>query len=181
MKNNQILGVGVFFVGVLTIGILSRGGGTARGVMYAAAQTRRPEIIRCPGDGNCLFSSIGFHVSKPHTVVRREIVDELRRGRERYVPFFTPKPTQPIRNRGQPGRDDLDTSHKSYDTYVDEMSRGGVWGGEMELSAAASIYKRPVIVRQSGGAYVYGDAYKNKTPIELLYNGSSHYDAIKRF
>jgi hypothetical protein len=167
MKNTGIITTGIIIATIGTIGLLTRGKITSS------------MIVRSPGDGNCLFSSIAVFVDRPSTVVRRDIVKELLFNRAVYLPFFTPK--QVIRGRGQPGIDQLDTRHVSYDKYIESMTVNGTWGGEMELSAAANVYKRPVIVRQSGGiSYVYGGGGKDKTPIELLYNGSSHYDAIKR-
>jgi hypothetical protein len=165
MKNTGIIATGIIIVSVSTIVLLTRG--------------RKSVIIRSPGDGNCLFSSIAVFVDRPSNTVRRDIVKELHFNRNVYLPFFTPK--QLVRGRGQPGIDQLDTRHVSYDKYITSMMDNGAWGGEMELSAAANVYKRPVIVRQRGGiSYVYGGGDKDTTPIELLYNGSSHYDAIKR-
>ena len=50
-----------------------------------------PVIIKCPGDGNCLFSAIGGATGDSSSKVRKKIVREMHKNRNYYEPFFTPK------------------------------------------------------------------------------------------
>ena len=145
----------------------------------------RHEIVRCPGDGNCLFHAISFSVDEPCEKVRRRIVKELHQHREKYMGFFTPSGLHQPRN----GRDIMDLNHTTYDKYLVNMLNPGVWGGEMEIAAAAEVYRRPVIVYSKsiynensryGGNAEGGNAEGGGAhPIKIYYNGSSHYDAIR--
>jgi hypothetical protein len=175
MKEIDIIATGLFVITISIIGIINIPSNNNK----ISTKTTQHEIVHCAGDGNCLFRAISFHVNEPHLHVRRRIVKELHVNRENYIPFFTPASN--TRNRGQPGRDMMDLNHETYDKYLANMLNAGVWGGEMELAAAAEVYRRPVIV-YSRSIYNeisrYGERFSTP-PIKIYYNGSSHYDAIR--
>ena len=130
--------------------------------------------VPSPGDGNCLFSSIGVSVGETCDKVRRRVVTELWRERSKYEPFFTSS----MMNKMYP-RDRHDLMDKTYPKYVERMLQPGQWGGELELSAASSVYERPIEVldRNFDTISTYGEG--DGEPIRVLYNGSSHYDGVK--
>ena len=95
----------------------------------------RAVVVPSPGDGNCLFSSIGTAVGENCDQVRRRIVGELWLRRDDYKPFFTPSTVNKMNLR-----DSHDLVDESYAKYVERMLKPGQWGGELELSAASAVY-----------------------------------------
>jgi hypothetical protein len=137
----------------------------------------KPIIIKCVGNGNCLFEAGGGATGNSAVKVRKKIVREMYKNRDYYEPFFTP------RNKNTTlSRDRMDTQDKSYDHYLERMTQQNQWGGNMELVAASKVYKRPVVVY---GPTPYdiietiGYEYLSKEPIKVLYNGLNHYDRIQ--
>jgi hypothetical protein len=137
------------------------------------------ERVPCPGNGNCLFASIGTSVGEDAGLVRKRVATELWSNRREYEPFFT----SAIKNKAN-ARDRHDLMDKTYPKYIERMLESGQWGGEMELKAASSVYGRKVEVldhsfhliseyEPSSGSGGRGE------PIRVLYNGSSHYDGVK--
>lgn len=138
------------------------------------------ERVPCPGNGNCLFASIGTSVGEDAGRVRKRIVTELWSNRREYEPFFT----SAIKNKAN-ARDRHDLMDKTYPKYIERMLKPGQWGGEMELKAASSVYGRKVEVLDHSfyliSEYAAGADSRvvGVEPIRVLYNGSSHYDGVK--
>ncbi|KAF7831576.1 OTU domain-containing protein [Senna tora] len=74
-----------------------------------------------------------------------------------------------------------------FDTYVSEIRKCNVWGGEPELLMASHVLQMPIVVYMKDGYYnggfkriaEYGqELYGNENPIMVVYNGSTHYDAL---
>lgn len=136
-----------------------------------------PIVIKCPGDGNCLFSAIGRATGHSSIKVRKKIVREMHNNRIYYEPFFTPKS-----KNTKITKDKMDVQDKSYNHYLERMTNQNQWGGQMELVAASKVYKRPVIVYGPTPTEIIetiGSEYFNKEPIKVLYNGNNHYDSIQ--
>jgi hypothetical protein len=135
---------------------------------------RKRYIESCPGDGNCLFCAIGVSVNKDHMTVRRSIVREMWKNKNRYEPFFTPRQLN-----NESNVDLIDKIDASYSSYLHRMLKKGQWGGEMEIVAASNVYKRPITVfsEKDAAKYFNEDTYLS-SPIEIFYNGSSHYDSV---
>lgn len=127
---------------------------------------------RVPGDGDCLFHSIGLAIGLPALTVRRAVVEHLLNSSNgkamlmRYVQSRTVK--------------DPDLR-----TYLRAMIRSGTWGGELELQSAADLYRRTVYVhlrRDPQNPLVFRPTHTGDSStlasIHLLYNGRNHYDAL---
>lgn len=126
-----------------------------------------------PGDGSCLFHSVGRHVGASASDLRRAVVAVLRR------------------------HPDLDVvgcsladwtqwyAGKSIGAYADELARPGAWGGGLELAILARMYGRPIDVfeRRSGDGPATCQRISRfesprpgrGAPLRLLYTGRSHY------
>jgi hypothetical protein len=138
----------------------------------------RKQVIDVPSDGNCLFASISYHVNDSPEETRKRIIGEMLNNRKEYEPFFT----KSSENR-HITTDSLDTMDLSYNHYLERMTRSGEWGGNMELSSASKVYKRPIVVYGPDSTTViqkFGDAKYNNTPIEIRYDGRSHYNIINK-
>ncbi|XP_073132415.1 OVARIAN TUMOR DOMAIN-containing deubiquitinating enzyme 4-like [Henckelia pumila] len=134
-------------------------------------------VIGIPGDGRCLFRSVAHGAcvrsgkSPPNEILQKDladglrgkVVDELVKRREETEWFI----------------------EGDFDTYVSNMRKPHEWGGEPELLMASHVLQMPITVymydRNSGGLISiaeYGQEYGKDNPIEVLYHGFGHYDAL---
>ncbi|KAJ0246724.1 OVARIAN TUMOR DOMAIN-containing deubiquitinating enzyme 4 [Hirschfeldia incana] len=134
-------------------------------------------VIGIPGDGRCLFRSVahGFCLRSgkpsPSEKVQRELADELR---SRVADEFI--------NRRQETEWFVEGD---FDTYVKQIRKPHVWGGEPELFMASHVLQMPITVymkdEKAGGLITiaeYGQEYSKEDPIRVLYHGFGHYDAL---
>ncbi|CAH8362139.1 unnamed protein product [Eruca vesicaria subsp. sativa] len=134
-------------------------------------------VIGIPGDGRCLFRSVahGFCLRSgkvaPSEKVQRELADELRaRVADEFI------------NRRQETEWFVEGD---FDTYVKQIRKPHVWGGEPELFMASHVLEMPITVymkdEKAGGLIAiaeYGQEYSKEDPIRVLYHGFGHYDAL---
>ncbi|KAI4300735.1 hypothetical protein L6164_034075 [Bauhinia variegata] len=134
-------------------------------------------VIGIPGDGRCLFRSVAHGASlrsgqpPPGESLQRELADELRaRIAEEYVKR----------------REETEWFVEGdFDTYVSQIRKPHVWGGEPELFMASHVLEMPITVymydKAAGGLISiaeYGQEYGMENPIRVLYHGFGHYDAL---
>jgi transposase InsO family protein len=84
------------------------------------------------GDGNCLFRALAQHIhgtEEEHEKVRQEVVDHMEKNWTDYAPFA-------IKEKEKKG------------AYLKKMRGSGCWGGQVEISAAASRYGLSIVVHQ---------------------------------
>ncbi|KAG6580824.1 OVARIAN TUMOR DOMAIN-containing deubiquitinating enzyme 4, partial [Cucurbita argyrosperma subsp. sororia] len=135
-------------------------------------------VIGIPGDGRCLFRSVAHGAclrsgkSAPTESLQRELADELR----------TKVADEFIKRREETEW----FVEGDFDTYVSNMRKPHVWGGEPELFMASHVLQAPIIVymydKDAGGLISiaeYGDEYGKDNPIKVLYHGFGHYDALQ--
>jgi hypothetical protein len=123
------------------------------------------QIIETGAQGNCLFSSIGFFLGKPHDIVRSEIVQYMREKCKEIL--FSGlrlccaiKAAEGIKKRA----------------YFERMSRLGEQGGEIEIFVASLLYRAHIKVYDQNMKLAY--EYKNgEQEIGLRYS-SGHYQAV---
>lgn len=72
-----------------------------------------------------------------------------------------------------------------FDTYVSQMRKPHVWGGEPELLMLSHVLRVPITVYMHDNKYgglisiaEYGQEYGTDNPIRVLYHGYGHYDAL---
>ncbi|KAF7148119.1 hypothetical protein RHSIM_Rhsim03G0010600 [Rhododendron simsii] len=135
-------------------------------------------ITGIPGDGRCLFRSVAHGAClrsgkpAPNESLQRELADDLR---ARVADEFVRRRTE--------------TEwfvEGDFDTYVSQMRKPHVWGGEPELFMASHVLQMPITVfmhdPDSGGLITiaeYGQEYGKENPIKVLYHGFGHYDALQ--
>ncbi|CAI0414503.1 unnamed protein product [Linum tenue] len=135
-------------------------------------------ITGIPGDGRCLFRSVAHGAcvragkSPPSESLQRELADDLR---DRIADEF-------IKRRQETEW----FVEGDFDTYVKQIRKPHVWGGEPELFMASHVLKMPISVymydADAGGLISiaeYGQEYGKDNPIRVLYHGSGHYDALQ--
>ncbi|KAL6133891.1 hypothetical protein ACLB2K_066124 [Fragaria x ananassa] len=134
-------------------------------------------IIGIPGDGRCLFRSVAHGAclragkSAPSQSLQRELADDLR---ARVADEFIKR------------REETEWFVEGdFDTYVSQIRKPHVWGGEPELLMASHFLQMPITVymhdEKAGGLITiaeYGQEYGKENPIRVLYHGFGHYDAL---
>ncbi len=134
-------------------------------------------VVRQPGDGHCLFHSLGAALAREEAqpsgeALRQELVQWLRAHKEEV-------------HNGSTFSEWIDRdSSLTVDEYCSMMERGNRWGGGIELAAFARSQKVDVHVFERRGSKFFRIAYyRSPTPtgraVHLLYVGRSHYDLLE--
>lgn len=135
-------------------------------------------ITGIPGDGRCLFRSVAHGAClrsgkpAPNENRQRELADDLR---ARVADEFVKRQ-----------KESEWFVEGDFDTYVSQIRKPHVWGGEPELFMASHVLQMPITVymydEDSGGLISiaeYGQEYGKENPIKVLYHGFGHYDALQ--
>ncbi|KAG0590627.1 hypothetical protein KC19_1G114900 [Ceratodon purpureus] len=136
-------------------------------------------VTGIPGDGRCLFRAVA-HGSclrsgkeAPDENAQRELADELRS-----------KVADELIKR----RDSTEWFIEGdFDQYVERMRQTYVWGGEPELLMLSHVLEMPITVymteeKTKKGLIAiaeYGQEYSKIDPIQVLYHGFGHYEALQ--
>ncbi|KAJ4829573.1 hypothetical protein Tsubulata_031625 [Turnera subulata] len=135
-------------------------------------------IIGIPGDGRCMFRSVAHGAClragklAPSESLQRELADDLR---AKVADEFIKR------------REETEWFIEGdFETYVAQMRKPHVWGGEPELLMASHVLKMPITVymydNDAGGLISiaeYGQEYGKDDPIRIIYHGFGHYDALQ--
>ncbi|KAK1631821.1 hypothetical protein QYE76_006136 [Lolium multiflorum] len=135
-------------------------------------------VTGIPGDGRCLFRSVAhgecIRSGKPipDEDLQRKLADDLR---ALVADEF-------IKRRAE--TEWFIEGH--FDTYVSQIRKPHVWGGEPELLMASHVLQMPITVymrEEAAGGLIaiaeYGQEYGKEDPIQVLYHGCGHYDALQ--
>lgn len=134
-------------------------------------------VIGIPGDGRCLFRSVAHGACvrsgkpPPDENLQRQLADELR---ARVADEFIKR------------REETEWFIEGdFNTYVAQIRKCHVWGGEPELLMASHVLQMPISVymydQNTNGLISiaeYGQEYGKDNPIKILYHGFGHYDAL---
>ncbi|CAL5013396.1 unnamed protein product [Urochloa decumbens] len=135
-------------------------------------------VTGIPGDGRCLFRSVvhGACIRSgrpiPNENLQRKLADELRAM---------------VADEFVKRREETEWFVEGdFDTYVSHIREPHVWGGEPELFMASHVLQMPITVymhdEDAGGLIAiaeYGQQYGKEEPIQVLYHGFGHYDALQ--
>lgn len=135
-------------------------------------------ITGIPGDGRCLFRSVAHGACirsgkpSPDEALQKALADELR---AMVADEF-------VRRRSETEW----FVEGDFDTYITQIRKPHVWGGEPELLMASHVLQMPITVYMHdddcGGLIAiaeYGQEYGKEDPIRVLYHGFGHYDALQ--
>ena len=133
-------------------------------------------ILDMEPDGNCLFRSISdqlfFDHGQRHEDVRHDICDYLQ-GHESFFSMFLD-----LDDEATKGEDAADFAE-----YVATMREDGEWGGNLELVAAARMYRRRIRVFSSNLAAMNIDYDSDKPShgpeLLLSYHDNDHYNSVR--
>ena len=116
------------------------------------------KLHRVSPDGNCLLRAFAVQLKRSHIELRDALCREYIKNKESYQGFF----------------EDLDS-------YVEKISKQGVWCDEMDIAALANATQTNVELFVTHNLSSPYTVYKSTTPstkiIRLLYSGN-HYDAL---
>ncbi|XP_062192275.1 OVARIAN TUMOR DOMAIN-containing deubiquitinating enzyme 4-like isoform X2 [Phragmites australis] len=135
-------------------------------------------VTGIPGDGRCLFRSVvhGACIRSgkpiPNEDLQRKLADELRAM---------------VADEFVKRREESEWFVEGdFNTYVSHIRQQHVWGGEPELFMASHVLQMPITVymhdEDAGGLIAiaeYGQQYGKEDPIQVLYHGFGHYDALQ--
>lgn len=135
-------------------------------------------VTGIPGDGRCLFRSVAHGACIrsgkpiPNEDLQRKLADDLR----------TMVADEFVKRRAETEW----FVEGDFDTYVSQIRKPHVWGGEPELFMATHVLQMPITVymhdEEAGGLIAiaeYGQEYGKGDPIQVLYHGFGHYDALQ--
>ncbi|KAI9715006.1 MAG: hypothetical protein M1828_001113 [Chrysothrix sp. TS-e1954] len=145
------------------------------------------------GDGNCLFNALSDQLygnEEHHVQLRQATIEYLRSHKDEYLGFIDVNSGNATRR--QPKRKtagayatkidatmpDADQINAAFESYINEMSRKGVWGGNMELVAFARVMHVNIFVYQHDRRYmIAGD--DSKADVHIAYHEWQHYSSIR--
>ena len=129
------------------------------------------ELFHISGDGNCLFRAFSYIITgrqNYHATLRQRIVDHMRLINKLLVPHM----------------------NTSLDCYLDKskMAKSGVWGTDIEIFAASSLFSTDIFVyTKFGNDYRWqkfsrtmldGKEPENSCSIYLNHTNEIHYDVV---
>ncbi|ANQ07547.1 OTU-like cysteine protease [Plasmodium coatneyi] len=126
------------------------------------------ELIKVPGDGNCLFRSIScnlFNEQKYHMYVRKRCVEHMLNCKEEFSIYF---------------------EEGTFHEYTEKMSQNGYWGDELCIKATADAFDCVVyIITSTEDNWHLKYESKHRTEGEykkcvfLAYTSPVHYDSFR--
>ena len=140
-------------------------------------------IVEMAADGNCLFRAVAHQIymnAEKHHELRKQCVNHMRKHRDRFALFCT----------------------TDFDTYLNNLSRDGSWGDDLEIKALEEIIDRAIVIYSSENKDLapmtanFDDlevlhtisntgvdtsdvtSKKDILPLKLSYHGQSHYNSV---
>jgi len=123
-------------------------------------------IIKCKGDGNCLFRAVAAQIFKnqeKHYMVRKVVAEYIKKHKSNFSEFID----------------------ENFDEYVRKLSENKFWGGDVELQAISEIYAKKIEIykeeRDSNKIYLNKSFHESISgvgePFRFLFS-DGHYDSI---
>ena len=123
-----------------------------------------------PGDGNCLFHSIGCSVNLVQNQIRELVSKYILKHKNKKFNGLSLEEWIKME------------SEMSVEVYAQYILRNGEWGGNMELYVCSQVFKINLFILKRDinkykiiSSYVYENDAKN---VFLIYNGA-HYNYLK--
>mmetsp|Transcript_59471 Transcript_59471/g.66558 ORF Transcript_59471/g.66558 Transcript_59471/m.66558 type:complete len:316 (+) Transcript_59471:529-1476(+) len=123
------------------------------------------EIVKMAPDGNCLFRSISDQVfgdyGNAHLDVRSAVCDFIENKKDYFKVFLV----------------------EEFELYLESVRQEGEWGGNVEVVAAARLYKRNITVySQTLAAFRidHGESRSLGPDLLVSYHDNDHYNSVRR-
>jgi OTU-like cysteine protease/SEC-C motif len=135
----------------------------------------RYSILEMSADGNCLFRSLSDQLNHDqghrwHSVIRKAVCDFIESHKDDFAVFLV--------------LDDDDCKDEEdacdFESYCKKMRQDGEWGGNLELVAAARLYRRNITVFSNTSAMRIPHGQKQSSGPDLLlsYHDNDHYNSV---
>lgn len=129
---------------------------------------RKVFLHKIPGDGNCMFSALSFHIYghiNRSQEIRSRIVERIVSNWDRYGMFT-------MRRDGSP--------YMSAEEYCNEMMQNGIYGTTTELTMAGEVYTEYMFKLYIEGIYTqtFGTGPKEKMIGFTGHLTSGHFDVL---
>ncbi|KAK7206531.1 hypothetical protein BZA70DRAFT_106530 [Myxozyma melibiosi] len=146
------------------------------------------------GDGNCLFRALADQLyGDPdlHFTVRRDVVEFLRANKDQYIGFLPAALGVAVGRKSQrraasaasansAARDSAQGADKMWESYLENMSKNGVYGDNLEIVAFARRFQVDVKIHLTDFAYVVPSGDVNaKRLLHIAYHQWEHYSSIR--
>jgi len=134
-------------------------------------------IVDMTSDGNCLFRSVSDQLYNDrghhHDEVRSDICDFMAENEDDFKMFLVIEGDG--KNKGTQDASD-------FESYIADTRRDGVWGGNLELVAAARLYRRNITVYSATLSVftIECDCEDTSGPDMLLsFHSGDHYNSVR--
>jgi len=136
------------------------------------------EIVDMMPDGNCLFRSLSDQLfgdyGNSHADVRSAVCDFMEENEEDFKVFLV------FEDEDDEDQDEEDA--RDFDHYIECMRQDGEWGGNLEVVAAARLYRRSITVySETMAAFTIDHGAKKPMGSDLLvsYHDNDHYNSVR--
>ena len=148
--------------------------------MFPSLTTLGKVAISMKADGNCLFHALADQIcldSNQAGEVRMAIVNFIADNRDVYRALL---PLSDIHN-GQSQEYPLNLDEfAQFDEYLHLLAKDGIWGGELEIYAAAQYFGISIVVHQDDGkVHMYNDGANDNTANIGFAKQYNHYYSAK--
>ncbi|KAK9488458.1 hypothetical protein V1527DRAFT_458015 [Lipomyces starkeyi] len=156
--------------------------------LYASAIT---------GDGNCLFRALSdqlYGSPESHTHLRTEVVQFLRDNKAQFISFLpaagayhgsSGASRKSARRAVNGPSSDRQPTEKKWESYLETMSKDGVYGDNLEIVAFAKRFNVDVKIHLADFAYVVSGESSNedngilRKVLHIAYHQWEHYSSIR--
>ena len=94
-------------------------------------------VVEMSPDGNCLFRALSDQLfgdyGNSHEDIRSEVCDFMEKNKEDFQVFLVYEDEDDHEQQDEDARD--------FEHYIETMREDGTWGGNLEIVAAARLYK----------------------------------------
>jgi len=112
-------------------------GGSSDAQLVKSLAEQGLEVIPMSPDGNCLFRSLSDQLNgdygSDHTTIRSQVCDFMEKNKEDFQVFMV--------FEDEDDDEQLEEDARDFEHYIEQMRCDGEWGGNLEIVAAARLYK----------------------------------------
>ena len=145
--------------------------------MRAAPLPEGVQRIPNEGQGNCLFLAVAHGIKRAgggehhHRAIRAAALTHLRKHMAKYFLFWDGRDTN--------GTEMKEQTLEGFKAYVEEVSKNGAWGGNLEVAALAATLDRPItVLHEQGQVYSYNPEGAKKDVFLYYTTHPGHYEAL---
>ncbi|KAG7346102.1 OTU-like cysteine protease [Nitzschia inconspicua] len=136
------------------------------------------ELLEMNADGNCLFRSLSDQLcgdfGSKHRIIRESVCKFMEENKEDYEVFLV--------YEDENDHDQQDEDARDFEHYIEQMRSDGEWGGHLELTAAARLFRRNIRVYQANKTFYtipYDGPKTRGTDMLVSFHDENHYNSVR--